>query len=45
MSAVAPRDMTGLRKITEQDCVRIVDDFLAAHRREAEPEQQSAPAD
>jgi AcrR family transcriptional regulator len=37
--------MTGLRKITEQDCVRIVDDFLAAHRREADSEQQSAPAD
>jgi AcrR family transcriptional regulator len=37
--------MTGLRKITEHDCVRIVDDFLAAHRREPDSEQQSAPAD
>lgn len=27
--------MTGLRDITAQDCVRIVDDFLAAHRRDA----------
>jgi AcrR family transcriptional regulator len=32
---VAFARMTGLRAITEQDCVRIIDDFLAAHRRGA----------
>jgi len=31
---VAFARLTGLRTITRQDCDRIVDDFLAAHRRE-----------
>jgi hypothetical protein len=26
--------MTGLRVIDHQDCARIVDDFLAGHRRD-----------
>ena len=32
--------LTGLRSIDHQDCVRIVDDFLAVHR----PDQAVTPA-
>ncbi|CQD24088.1 TetR family transcriptional regulator [Mycobacterium lentiflavum] len=40
---VAFARLTGLRAIDRQDCERIVDDFLAAHRRQAgRPAQPSA---
>jgi TetR/AcrR family transcriptional regulator, regulator of autoinduction and epiphytic fitness len=48
---VAFARLTGLRTITRQDCERIMDDFLTAHRREistssaeSDPKERAATA-